>query len=231
MLPISKYIYLIFSLCFSVSFPAYADNWRLDKESEGIKIYTRAIQGSKVRELKGEVLLDSSLDSVLAVFTDIVQYPRWYAENTTAVLLLERNVTEHYHYQNLEMPFPLVDRDMIIYSRIIPMGNAIKIVSSSASTFCDQSPLEACKAINTSKNIRVTQQQGMHLLTPQKGGGVKLVWRQHLEPAGKVPEWLINQFIIDIPYNTLKNLQQRVRLEKYRNTKLKRSKNGKILGF
>ena len=226
-----KLIYLLLSLCLIFSLPVYADNWRLDKDSNGIKIYTRAIQGSKIREIKGEVLLESSLDSALAVFNDIPQYPHWYHKNTKAFLLQERNIAEHYHYQNIVMPFPVTDRDMIIHSKITQEGNNIRVVSRSADTFCDKSTLSVCNTIKKSKNIMVTRLQGTHLFTPQKEGGVKLVWRQHVEPAGKIPKWLVNQLLVDVPYKTLKNLKKQLKLKKYRDIKLKRDANGLILGF
>lgn len=224
-------ICLVPFLCLGLLSSVYADNWRLDKEEGGIKIYTRAIQGSSIREIKGEVLINSSLDSVLAVFKDIPQFTRWQYKNTKAWLLEERGIAECYHYQNLTMPFPVKDRDMIIHSQVTQLGENIKIVSSSANTFCDNSTLKACEAIKQSKNVMITRLQGEHLFTPQKEGGVKLVWRQHAEPAGKIPKWLVNQLLIDVPFNTLKNLRKQVKLKKYQKAKLKRGAGGQLLGF
>jgi hypothetical protein len=212
---LSRKIGLIFGLYLGLSLPSYANNWRLDKDDNGIKIYTRAIQGSDIREVKSEILIDATLDNVLAVFDDISSYPHWHHKNTKANLLIKRGASERYHYQNFTMPFPVSDRDIVIHSQIIRVGKGVKITSNAASTFCDNASIEACTAITKSKNIMITRLKGTHLLTSQKGGGVKLVWQQHAEPAGKIPKWLVNQLLLDVPYTTLENLRKQVKLKKY----------------
>jgi hypothetical protein len=166
-------------------------------------------------------LIDATLDNVVAVFDDISSYPHWHHKNTKANLLVKRNVAERYHYQNFTMPFPVSDRDMIIRSQIIRVGEGVKITSNAASTFCDNASIEACTAIKKSKNIMITHLKGTHLLTPQKDGGVKLIWQQHAEPAGKIPKWLVNQLLLDVPYATLENLRKRVKLRQYKSAKIR----------
>ncbi len=214
---LSRKIGLILSLYLGLSLPSYADNWRLDKDDNGIKVYTRAVHDSDIREVKVEALIDASLDTVLAVFDDISLYPHWHHKNTKANLLIKHSASERYHYQNFTMPFPVSNRDMIIRSKIVRVGKGVKITSNAASTFCDNSAIEVCTAIKKSENIMITRLKGTHLLTPQKDGRVKLVWQQHAEPAGKIPKWLVNQLLLDVPYATLENLRKRVKLEKYQN--------------
>jgi len=151
-----KQIILFLTCFFGILQPVYADNWRLDKDENGIKISTRAVQGSAIREIKGELTVDSSLDSVMAVFDDIPNFPRWNDQSTKAILLQRVSARERYHYQNMNMPFPVQDRDLLIHSKISQSGNTIFVRLRAAADFCKKSPNKDCEAINQSKNVMVT---------------------------------------------------------------------------
>ena len=229
----NKLIKILVTLCLFVGLnqPLYADSWRLDKDENGIKIYTRAVQGSAIREIKGELVLDCSLDSIMAVFDDIPAFPRWNHQCTKAVPLKRVSATERYHYQNINMPFPVADRDLLIHSKISQKGEQVYVRLNAVADFCKSSSLDKCTAINQSKNIMVKRLNGLYQLTPTADGKTQVVWTQHTEPAGKIPNWLVNRLLIDVPFNTLSKLRKQVKLEKYQKAVLKRDDGGRILGF
>lgn len=225
-----KTIISIFLLVISFQL-AYAESWRLDKDEGGIKIYTRSIQGSAIREIRGEVTINSSLDSLMAVFDDIQGFPEWNHKSSKAALLKRVNQREQYHYQNIKMPFPVADRDLILRSQIIQSNNSVIVRSTAVANYCKKSLLKSCQMINKSKNINVIKSTGRHEFIPQKNGDVSVIWHQHVEPAGKLPKWLVNSLLIDVPYNTLNKLRKQVKKKKYKQAQLKRDSTGKILGF
>jgi len=215
-------ISLIFFLLNIFLSTAYADNtWRLDKDVAGIAVYTRAVQGSPIREFKAEVVIDASLVSLLAVFADIKNFPKWNHQCSQAAPLKRVNLYERYHYQNMNLPFPVNNRDLIIHSKMVKSNKGVTIYSSIAKDFCSHnSHLEQCKKLENSDNVRVQYSKGIHQFIPQKSGGVKLIWQQHVDPAGKIPTFLINTLLIDVPYKTLQKLRQLVKLDKYQKVKL-----------
>jgi len=215
-----KKIGITFALSLLFSLPSYAAEWRLDKDQNGIKIYTRAVAGSKIRAFKAEVLLDTSLSRVLAVFDDVPEFKTWYHNVDKSVQLQHSNVSDRVHYQNLTMPFPVTERDFIVKSTVTGSENKIMIRSVAVPNFCKKSTLALCKSINQSKNIMVLKSRGEHQFIPQKTGGVLVIWQQHSEPAGKIPNWLVNKLLLDVPYNTLNKLRQQVKLNKYKNARL-----------
>ncbi len=224
-------ISIIFSLFVTSFSSTYAAVWRLDKDENGIKIYTRAVQGSPIREIKGEVMIDASLDSIMAVFNDLAHYPSWNHQCTKVKLLKSVNVSERYHYQNINMPFPVADRDLLIHAKTIQSGDKVYVHLNAVPNFCKNSILKACDAVNQSKNIMVNKLKGVYELTPNKKGGVKVVWTQHTEPAGKLPSWLVNNLLIDVPFNTLLKLRKQATSKQYKDVKMKRDASGRILGF
>jgi hypothetical protein len=216
-----KKIGITFALSLLLALPSYAAEWRLDKDQNGIKIYTRAVAGSKIREFKAEILLNTSLNQVLAVFDDVPKFKTWHHKVDKSMQLQRGSVSDRVHYQNLKMPFPVTDRDFIVQSKVTGSENKIMIRSFATPNFCKQSTLAICESINQSNNIMVLKSRGEHQFVLQKEGGVLLTWQQHTEPAGKIPNWLVNKLLLDVPYNTLNKLRQQVKLNKYEKIRLK----------
>jgi hypothetical protein len=219
--PFNVVVYFIINILtiFSSS-TVSAEAWHLEKDQAGITVYTRAVQGSDIREIKGEIILKSSLASVLAVFDDINNIPQWNHQCTQATLLKRVNLYERYHYQNISLPFPVKDRHLILYSKVIPSKNKITIYSKAAPDFCKNASLKQCIKIKQSNNVQIISAQGKHEFISQEDGTIKVIWQQHIDPAGKIPTFLVNQLLVDVPYYTLQKLQQQVRLAKYKNATL-----------
>ena len=227
---LSKFLSICLVLLLSISTSYANDNWQLEKAAFGIKVYTRPMQGSAIREIKGEVVINSSLDSIMAVFDDVTNYPAWNHQCSKAYLLNKINKNERYHYQNIKMPFPMLDRDLLIRSTISQLGKQIVIQLQATPNYCKNNSIKACKTINQSKQIIVKKLRGLYQLTPLRDHKVKVVWIQHTEPAGKIPNWLVNNMLVDVPFNTLKKLSKQVTKKPYQDAQLKRDVMGKILG-
>ena len=41
----------------------------------------------------------------------------------------------------------------------------------------------------------------------KKDGTLKIIYTVSAEPGGKLPDWLVNSAVVDIPYNTFTNLK------------------------
>ena len=211
---------LIFILLSSFAPSVYAETWQLEKEADGIAIYTRAVQGADIREFKGELIIDTSLASLLAVFQDTENFPQWNHQCSQATLLKRVNLYERYHYQNLKLPFPVKNRDLVIHSKVQQSKDKILIHSRIAKDFCATQTTPQCEKINQSKNIKINYAKGTHQFIPQALGGVKVIWQQHIDPAGKIPTFLVNKLLVDIPYITLNKLRKFVKKVKYQQAKL-----------
>jgi hypothetical protein len=59
----------------------------------------------------------------------------------------------------------------------------------------------------------------------------RVTFQYHMEPAGALPEWLINSLLVDAPFNTLNNLRTMVNIEKYQQAKLLYNAEGIASGF
>ena len=64
--------------------------------------------------------------------------------------------------------------------------------------------------------VRVRQLEGAWNIMPLSENRCRVVFRLHIEPGGEIPSWLANIAVIDTPYNTLKNMREMVKREKYK---------------
>jgi len=192
---------------------------KLDKD--GIKVFVYKQTGSDISAFKAVTYIKATLDSILAVMFDNKSCKEWIHACDDAMVLEDVSFNERYHYQICDIPFPFKDRDFIFHS-IMKQNLVTKVVDitiSSEPNYCNDKQSDECLKIRQSDLVRVNQSLGVYRLEPD-AEGTKVTWIQHTDPSGELPGWLVNQFIKDTPYFTLKQLAAKVKEDKYQYAKL-----------
>ena len=100
--------------------------------------------------------------------------------------------------QVIEVPFPFKDRQVVQNSKVTSLANgAFRIDLKSASD----------ALVIDDDYVRMTLATGYWLLTPTPEG-TDLEYSFLADPAGNIPAWLANQFIVDNPLKTIKGLRE-----------------------
>ncbi|WP_172649491.1 START domain-containing protein [Thiolapillus brandeum] len=208
-----------------------AADWDLEKDKDGIRVYTQAVKTSAIRRFKVEMTLPVTLDRVLAVFDDFKRYPEWKFKVNRSGVLAQPDESSWYHYQDLSMPFPLEDRMFVMRSRLLPQGrNKVVIETRATPEYCRKRQQKICAAINRFDGLLVQEAQGRHELEQLANGSTRITWIQHAEPGGSLPDWLVNALLVDGPWETFKGLRAYVDQPRYREARLKRDASGVLLG-
>jgi hypothetical protein len=181
------------------SFYSFCQKWDLRKESEGIKVYTREIEGSNVQEFKGEVIAKSNMGSILAVIDSVSEYPKWMYECTYAERVKKINRESGYTYNVLKSPWPVSDRDVCTYYKV-SQDTLTKVITISLKGVKDYVPLKT-------GIVRIPSLNGFWQLIPVAKGVTKIVYQVHCESGGYVPAAIVNLYITDTPYYNLLNLK------------------------
>lgn len=176
-------------------------SWRLDREQDGIVVYTRPVEGSGIREFKGSALVAASVDSIRALLRDADRFKDWFP-NTIESRLLDRDGNVAYQYSVLDLPWPVSDRDNIFRSQTEtdPATGRISIQVSAAPDYRPEQP----------ERVRVRHALGQWLLEPVAPRKTQVTFTMHLEPGGGVPQWLINTQVVETPFDALTNLRTAV---------------------
>lgn len=172
------------------------DDWSLAKDAEGIKVYVRNVDGSPLREFRGEVRIKATPDDVVKVLRDANAFRQWMPD-VAASELLKATDTEQYHYLENKAPWPVSNRDGVYHFTYAKAGDGAVTVRVEAVP--DYLPQREGK-------VRIPQAKGQWKLVPD-ADGVNVTYQMHASPGGAIPNWLANQTVVDTPYGTLKALR------------------------
>lgn len=193
----------------------YADGkaeFTVEKEKNGVKVFTRKIEGSALKEFKGVTSIKTSLTSLVALMNDTDSYTQWLHECTAAKLVQAINLKERITYTVIHAPWPVSDRDTVTYSKI-SQDPKTKIVTIYLKGMADKYPAQSGK-------VRVPSLKGFWQFIPNKNGYVTVIYQLHSEPGGSIPDAIANSTTTDIPYNTLLNMHRVVKQEKFQTAKI-----------
>ena len=185
-------------------------DWELKKEEDGIKVYLREVEGSKIQEYKAEAILKGKVSSYIAVMKDVNSYAELY-EHTKEVRLINENDTFHVHYLVTDTPWPVKDRDAV-YSSTYSQHYDTKLVRIDMK-------IETGYEDENDDYVRMEKADGYWLFDQVEPNKVEIIYQMHAEPGGSIPNWVINMFLVDTPIEDIKMLQERAQLEKYANQK------------
>lgn len=209
-----RYIGLVF-WWFCVTFSAYADaRWELEKndESSGIRVFTRYIEGSDLKEFRGEMRVKSTLTAPVALIEDVRRAPEWVDNCKVTELIEKLKPGEHIAYMINDVPWPVTDRDIIVHS-LTTQDSTSKTVRIDMNARTDVFP-------ENDEFIRITTLSGFWMFTPAADGYIDVIYQVHAEPNGGIPSWLANSIVVDAPYYTLKGMQRLLEEDKYQQAAL-----------
>ncbi len=171
--------------------------WRLRKDSEGIKVYTRKVEGSPVLEFRAETTLDVSRDKVVAFYEQIERYKEWFSDCTGARLLETKSPNEALIYFTMDMPWPVADRDSA-YRRVKTEegGDIVFRLSEAPDAYPRQPDFVRIPYLKVEWHFRELPD-----------GRTWVSFQQHCDTGGHIPAAIVNRLCVNIPFKTFGNLR------------------------
>jgi hypothetical protein len=182
-------------------------DWKLEKNKNNILVYTRFISGSSYKEFKAVKTIKSTLSGVVALFNDASAFTQWIDGCIEATTLKKISDTENYGYYVSYAPWPVTNRDMITHA-VITQDSITKMVTVELNGSPDYVP-------EKSGLVRIEKLKGCWKFFPRGNGLVEVTYQLHVELGGNVPAWLANSFAVDNPFNTLMNVDEIIKKDKY----------------
>jgi hypothetical protein len=180
---------------------ATMEGWTLDKQENGIEVYTRPVEGSGIKEFKGLAEVDVSVEKVLALLRDSNRFKTWFP-NTPESKLLARDGDVSYQYSVMGTPWPMDDRDNVLRS-VTTRNESTGVVGIEVTAAPDYYPVQKDRH-------RVQKAHGTWTLEPDSPDKTHVTFIMHLEPGGGIPQWMINARIVATPFEALTNLRATV---------------------
>lgn len=172
--------------------------WKLEKNKDGILVYTRKTENSSIKEFKAKTTFKGNLNLLISLLENVDEYPKWQANITSAKIIKRVDSKTNYIYYYSDLPWPIEDRDIVLKSvkSTLKNGAVLFTLSSSPSSYPPKENF-----------IRIKKAKGIWRFTPKENGFIEIIYQSYGDPSGNIPEWLINLFVVEGPYKTLLNLK------------------------
>jgi hypothetical protein len=190
-----KRVLLLFIFALLPSIALSNDLWELEKDSDGIKVYTQLEAGSPYKSFKAITVTNANSQAIAGILEDVKGYVTWFAF-TEKVDLLENSLHEKYVYMETRYPWPFNNGDMIYKMTFATEGKTITKVTLVGVP--DYLPPVA-------GITRMKEANGYILLTPV-GNKTEITYYMHSDIGGEIPVWMANKYIDNLPYQTLSRL-------------------------
>lgn len=195
-------------LAIAVSSVPAQESWTLEKDDDGIQVYTRAVEGETIREIRAVTRIPARLSAVVAVLDDVAAAPQLTDVVRESSILQRQSATRSQVYQVLKMPWPLDDRDLV-NQREIHQDSVTLAVTISNIAIPEAAPTKDGR-------VRIRKSRQQWLLTPERNGEVVAEMLALTDPNGSIPASAINAMSVGSPFRTLQNLREMAQSAKYR---------------
>jgi hypothetical protein len=195
-------IFYYFIISIILFLPA-EEGWQLKKDKEGIKIYTRDVQGSSFKEFKAlTTVIGADIFQVLNVIFDVKNYDRLFPDCSDQKMLKEFSEYHNIQYLIIHTPWPVSDRDNVseLQAHFSKDSSGVAVSIKLLPDY-----IEKKKGL-----VRLREGKGFWKLKKLNNNRVEVIYQYHSNPGGNIPSWLANSFVVNHPYKTLQNLKKRV---------------------
>jgi len=173
--------------------------WQKSREGDGITVYTRSQEGTPFKEIKATVFIESSLNSIVGALTDYDNYKNWVYSTSKSKLVKKINEKEFLAYHYIDAPWPVNDRDVVMHIALSQDPKTHKTIVHSTSQH---------NYLKTVENVvRVKNNVAIWELQPVAKNKIECTYYLKSDPGGSVPAWILNMFITEGPYESIKKLK------------------------
>lgn len=198
-----KQIKLLFILLlWFTNSPLFAQDWTLEKDKEGIQVFTRKVEGYAIKEYKAIITLETTIVDLVQLLKNHEALKTWFVKCPISTRLKKVSEEEYYVYFLNDAPWPVSDRDNVTNMKFELLENGTQLVHLKG--FPKYIP-------EKSGIVRLPRMQAKWMFEPQADGMVKITQQVLADLGGKIPAWLINFAIVEAPYETLCNLRKKLK--------------------
>jgi len=185
-----------------------SNQWELDRDTSGVKMYSWKAPGSDLKKFKGIVRIHSTP----AILVKMTQDPELCLDaGCTQAKMIERvdDQLQYYSFQ-FKLPFPLHAREFVVREQYYQNPRTKDVLLEVVAAPDKIAPDSCC--------FRVSDIYNTWRFTPLENGVVEVEWFVNMNEGGFVPDVLLNTRSKGM-FQLLRELQGMASREKYQNAK------------
>lgn len=173
--------------------------WELAKSGNGIEVFTRAKLGGNVKEFRAVTTLETSAKKAESLIADIDRYPNWQDNCEEAHLVKRVDDSTVIARYTSETPWPFNDRDIVLQMtrKDKTDGGVLFEIENAADAYPENDDF-----------VRIPNAGGKWEITPLGDNRCEVNYEFYADPAGNVPKWLVNMFVVQGPYNSFERMRE-----------------------
>lgn len=191
---------------------AEARDWVLITDKDGVKVYRAHTDDSPIKTFRGET--DVSLEdfrSIGAIMDDYDFVSSWLHMVSEIEGFKRPSPHRREVWLTTRLPWPVADRDVVLEV----------LMEQDLETYTVRMPFRQVVRIpDKDKYVRVPRMDGYLEFAPIEPGRIHLTIEVILDPGGRLPAWLANLILRDIPYFSLKSFRNVANTERYQGVDL-----------
>jgi ribosome-associated toxin RatA of RatAB toxin-antitoxin module len=186
------------------------DDWKLQKDKDGIKVYSAEVPDSKIRAIKVVAEYEATSEEIADIVMDINTATEWVSHLKSTYLIKRVSQNEYYYYAEVNLPWPASNRDFV--------AHLTRSDNVQTRTITIDGPAVAGLVPEKKGTVRINNSVGKWIITPLDKNQVRVEYALHVDPAGSLPSWLVNMFSGETPMQIFENLRQELKRSAQRNT-------------
>ncbi len=199
--------YLLILLFSGLSFCSAQDVWKERINKEGILVYSKQTQGSKLNIIKVNCTVTASLSQFVALILDVDAGAEWLYSTKSSSLVKRVSAAELYYYSEIDFPWPAANRDFVGHLRVTQNkeNKTVTIDAENVDSFVPEKQ----------GVIRMLSSKGKWTLIKHENNQLLVEYVLKADPAGTLPSWITNLFDTKGPFETFKNLRKQLQKPVY----------------
>lgn len=190
--------------------------WKQIKDKDGIQVYKRSFPGSKFKEFKGVIEVETSLSSFASLVLDADNMASWMYKTEEVRVVEQFSENDRIAYFAFDFS-PIGKRDLIV-------RNQIKQDKETQAVIYTMEYQPNHKALENSGRGHMDGITGFVKAEPLENGKIRITYQAHIEPGTALLKiWGVTAFtnllLSDTPFVTLQNAREEIQKEHHQAAK------------
>ncbi len=174
------------------------DEWVLEIEKEGVRVYTQLDGTSPYKQIKVTTTINASMEQVMEILMAFSHYKSWMNHVTESYLVNQPDSATYYVFTLEDAAWPMQNRYLVSRINVDQSSTSSTVRFRSVPNYIEK----------RKDAIQIKQYEGYWALRDRPNHQCSLEYVLIQNPGGHIPPWLANFNAIENPYNSVMNLKQ-----------------------
>lgn len=207
-----KRLFILLMMTIQVISVSAQDDWKLERNRNGIQVYSAEFPNSRIRAIKVVANYDASPEQIADIVMDINTSTEWVSHLKSCYLIKRVSQDEFYYYAEVQLPWPVLNRDFV--------AHLTRVEDIQTRTITIDGPAVAGLVPEKKGTVRINNSVGKWIIAPLDSNLARVEYVLHVDPGGLLPSWLVNIFSSDTPMQIFENLRRELKQSAQRREKM-----------